>query len=266
MTKSSLISLQKEHDLFRITQLSAPAILAPDGSKFFLYVPKTPKELSDFWDVLVRYTEDNATNPEMALQDLDKIEDVMEYHFGPEMAYAVIGAVDRHGKPKAVTPTELATVDDVLENGDRRGTGFIYQIGIDKELSDNYRDFSLATGMYRIVPELLRKIFGKGYKGWVGVSTESRKDGPELEAILKAGFTVLVPNRYYRPPATQEGEITDPSNLFTDSLVLLETGVPKGSEKLVSDLYMVNSYCEGQNVEHSLKLMAKNFEKSNSTK
>mgnify|MGYP001607125090 CR=1 FL=1 len=98
---------------------------------------------------------------------------------------------------------------------------------------------------------------------WLGIVTESRKEGPELEAILKAGFDVLVPNKFYRPLAVQPEQIKDKSNLITNDLVLLGRNMPEDHklQLLIAETYVKFAYCKGQDLKPTLKLIRAYFAK-----
>ena len=257
---NSIIKIPKKHGLIALNQLTVPTILAPDGSHLFVHVPQTTDDLRKAWDVLRRYTEDVAPNPESALQDLDEIGDVERYHFSPEFPYVVIAAMDRNGRPRAVIPAELAAANELsgIADNDPRRAGFIYQIGLDEAVSQNYQNFLVATGLYRETTGILKTMSGRGKGEWLGVVTESRNKGPELDAILKANFVVLIPNRYYKPPATQDTH--DPENRYASDLILLGSGVPKGAEPTIAKLFTKDSYCEQQDVGGTLNLLGRYFE------
>ena len=248
------IKIPKQNRLIVKREIDSSIITAPDGIELHVSIPQDFDELEQAWDVLEGYTKRICPNPEAALQELDDIEDVEGYHFesGEAPGYLIFTAVDKDNNPRVVTATEIASVN-------RKGIGFIYQIGHDKEISNNDTDFSAATGLYKHVADLLPTISPS--KDWLGIATESRKEGPELEAILKAGFTVLVPNEFYRPPATQQDKIEDPENRFTKDLVLLGTNVPKEFGEIAARTYVKHSYCEGQDTNLTLELIKTYFEK-----
>jgi len=233
---------------------------APDNSLLHVHVPINRDELAKAWIVLEDYTRRMASNPESPKQDLDDISDVHGYHFG-DLGYAVFTAVDGDGKPQVVAPAEITLASRHVRRraAEGRGIGFIYQIAHTSKVSNNDRDFLAATKLYRAVAGLLKEIAAYDGNNWLGVVTESRNSGPELEAILAAGFRELVPNEQYRPPAVQK--VRDPKNRLTKDLVLLGLGVPKDLvlRLVAAEAYVRMAYCEGQNIKPTLALMKQYF-------
>jgi len=208
-----------------LTAVEAPQFTAPDGQILTLHIPSSRRELGAAWKVLEEYTARMAPNPESALQDLDKLTDVLGYH-SSDSGYLVFTAVNQDGKPVAVAPAQIVPLSDVTERKPFQdiSIGLVYQIGHTPAISNNDQDFSVASRLYESVISTMPKLLRQG--SWAGTVTESRKEGPELEAILNAGFYVLVPNSYYRPPAVQQENIRNPENKVTNDLVLLARDIP----------------------------------------
>ena len=232
-----------------------------DGSRLDVHVPQNMDELVTAWKVLEDYTRRMAPNNESALQDLDDIGDVGRYHFGKTLGYAIFTAVDKQGNPQVMAPAEIISASRAVRRkiAQDKGVGFIYQIAHTLEVSKRDKDFSAATKLYRATANILHEISAYNGKNWLGVVTESRSSGPELEAILNAGFKPLVPNEQYRPPAVQD--VKDPANAFTTDLVLLGRGVPKDRElaRVAAEAYVRLAYCEHQKLGPTLDLMKQHF-------
>jgi len=205
--------------------VEAPQFTAPDGQVLTLNIPRGIRQLEAAWKVLEDYTARMAPNPESASQDLDTLADVWGYH-SSDSGYLIFTAVDQGGKPVAIAPVEIVSLSDVTERKpfQDKSMGLIYQIGHTPEISNNDRDFSVASDLYKSVASTMPRLLRQG--NWAGTVTESRNKGPELEAILNAGFTVLVPNSHYMPPAVQQENIRDPANKVTSDLVLLGRDIP----------------------------------------
>jgi len=245
-------------------KLCSPQIIAPNGEKLFLHVPDE-LELRMAWHVMERYTARIAPNPESALQDLDSINNVVAYHLNPQSSYIAFTAVDSSKMPVAIATTQIFPVSGRVKRG-AEGLGFIYQMGLDERVSLNKQDetdLSVVTQLYNCLSELLPKISIYNNHAWLGLVTESRKEGPELEAILEAGFDVLVPNEFYTPPAVQQGNVKDKKNLTTGDLVLLTRDMPKEPRlQLASaEAYLKHAYCNGQDLSQSLELVRAYFAK-----
>ncbi|MBW2977161.1 hypothetical protein KY347_06995 [Candidatus Woesearchaeota archaeon] len=177
-------------------------------------------------------------------------------HFGNE-PYVLFTAVDKNSDPAGVLTAEIVPLSglSVLVGDPDLGRwcmGVFYQIAVNKEVSLDYKDLSVATQLYSILSQKLPEITTYGPDGWLCSVTESRAEGRELEAIMDAGFGCLVPNKYYMPPATRVGEIREKQNRITKDLVLLwdqtEEGDPSYSEKLLrwgpiaAGVYLASAY------------------------
>ena len=202
-----------------------------------------------------------APNQESALQDLDDITKVYGYH-SSDSGYLIFTAMDKNGKPVAVAPAEIVPLSDVTTRKafQDKSMGLVYQIGHTSDISNNDRDFSVASELYRAVASTMPRLLA-GEDRWAGTVTESRKEGKELEAILNAGFEVLVPNSHYMPPAVQQENIKDPANKFTTDLVLLAHNIPEipHAGLVAARAYVKLAYVEGQSVQHALKLIDQYF-------
>ena len=245
------------------TELDSPKIIAPDGAELSIYVPQNRGELESAWQVLLDYTKRIAPNPEAALQDLDAIDDVISYHFG-RIGYVIFTAVDSNKNPVAIAPAQIAPLYEFARRHPEvkgKAVGFIYQIGHNEQASLNDTNFSVMTKLYDEATKLLSEISKYQGDNWLGTVTEARKEGPELEAIINAGFDVLVPNEFYRPPAVQQGLVKEEKNLTTDDLVLLTRGMPKGPELQLAgaEAYLKFAYCKGQDLSPALKLVRTYF-------
>ncbi|MCK4859338.1 MAG: hypothetical protein KAS87_02145 [Candidatus Omnitrophica bacterium] len=256
------ISIPKEKGQICKYSLDSPQIIAPNGEELFVYVPQNEEELKEAWKVLEDYTKRIAPNPESVYQDLDDIADVIKWHFGKELGYIVFTAVDSDKNPKAVATTEIASLSDMVgkyPGAKDKGMGFIYQIGHNEEVSFDDEDFSVITQLYGYLPRLLPEISIYKDNNWLGIVTESRKEGAELEAILDADFEELVSKEFYRPPAVQQEKIKDKENRTTTDLVLLGLGIPTDSESrlMVAEAYLTHAY--RQPLEETLKLVNNYF-------
>ena len=241
--------------------VEAPQFTASDGQILTLYIPRrSSRELETAWKVLEDYTARMAPNPESALQDLDDIDKVRGYHFS-DSGYLIFTAVDTNRRPVAVAPAEIVPLSDVTTRKAFQGKsiGLIYQIGHTPEISDNDRDFSVASELYRAIALTMPMLAGAD--SWAGTVTESRKEGPELEAILDAGFDVLVPNSHYRPPAVQQEDIRNPANKITTDLALLARDIPQMPHAglVAARAYVGLAYVEGQPIQPALKLIGQYF-------
>lgn len=234
--------------LIRRVELDSPQITAPNGDVLFVSTPQNTKEFESAWQVLVDYTKRIAPNPESALQDIDEIANAKGYHFGKDLGYVLFTALDENNNPVAVAPSQIASIKT-------KGIGFIYQIGHNDRVSLKDTNFSVATQLYGKISNLLVDISKYQEHNWLGTVTESRKEGPELEAILEAGFDVLVPNEFYSPPAVQHRGIKDKENLTTKDLVLLSKNTPEDHklQLLIAETYLKFAYCEGQDLGPTLK-------------
>jgi len=238
------------------------AIRTPDGTRLSISVPQNFDELRSAWKVLEDYTGRVALNPESKLQDLDDIRKVREYHFGKNFGYVVFSAVDGENRPQAMATAEIVPVRSLVDRKIARGKGisFIYQGAHTPGVSQNDTNFSVFSQLYKVLSgELLPEI--SKYKGdkWLGAIAESRSSGPELEAILNAGFEEIVPNEFYRPPAVQK--VRRRENQFTTDLILLGRGIPKDPKlrELAAEAYVRAAYCEGQNINPTLRAINQYF-------
>ncbi|MEK6949971.1 MAG: hypothetical protein AABX34_07135 [Nanoarchaeota archaeon] len=241
--------------------VEARQFTAPDGQVLTLYIPRSSsRELEAAWEVLGDYTARMAPNPESALQDLDDIDKVRGYHFS-NSGYLIFTAVDKNRRPVAVAPAEIVPLSDVTTRKAFQGKsiGLVYQIGHTSEISDNDRDFSVASELYRAVASTMPRLLRQD--SWAGTVTESRKEGPELEAILNAGFVPLVPNSHYRPPAVRQEGIQDSANKTTTDLVLLARDIPQMPHAglVAARAYVTLAYVEGQNIQPTLQLIGQHF-------
>jgi len=253
------ILIREDKKSIAVPRLESPRFRAPDGSLLSLYRPQTKEGFEAAWKVLEDYTARGAPTSQAKkrlLEDLDALDDVARYHFGKHWGYNLFAAVDKNHKPQGVIVTDIEKVSDwsgkkIAEN---KGVGFLYQVAHTPEVSRNDTDFSVITKLYQNAEGVLTQI--SKYKGedWLGVVTESRSSGKELEAILAAGFEVLVPNKFYRPPATR-------GRGATKDLVLLAKGVPQDAalKQLAADAYVRSAYSEGQNTKPALDLTRKYF-------
>lgn len=241
--------------------VEAAQFMAPDGQILTSYIPTSRRELGAAWKVLEDYTARMAPNPESALQDLDTLADVSGYH-SSDSGYLIFTAADSNGKPVAIAPAEIVPLPDVTtrEPFQDKFIGLIYQIGHNPGISNNDKDFSVASKLYEVVASTMPRLLG-GKDSWAGTVTESRKEGPELEAILGAGFKVLVPNSHYMPPAVQQGDIKDPANKVTSDLVLLARDIPlmPHAELVAARAYVKLAYVKGQPVQPTLNLIGQYF-------
>ncbi len=255
------ISIPKEKGQICKYSLDSPQIIAPNGEELFVYVPQNEGELRGAWKVLEDYTKRTAPNQESVLQDLDEINSVVGRHFGKDLGYVVFTAVDSDKNPVAIATTEIASLSYIAGQKDK-GIGFVYQIGHNKEVSFGDEDFSVITQLYGHLSQLLPEISIYQDNNWLGIVTESRKKGPELEAILDADFEVLVPHDFYKPPATQLDKIKEDENKITTDLVLLGLGIPKDSELrlMAAETYLKHAYPELP-LENTLKLVNDYFAK-----
>lgn len=240
--------------------VEAQIFRAPGRQVLTLYIPQNKAELEAAWKVLEDYTARMAPNPESALQDLDKLSDVWGYH-SSDSGYTIFSAVNSDGKPVAIAPSEIVPLSDVTTRKpfQDESIGLIYQIGHTRGISNNDRDFFVASELYRAVASTMPLLAGQDR--WAGTVTESRKEGPELEAILNAGFKVLVPNSHYMPPAVQQENIKDPANKVTSDLVLLARDIPDmpHAELVAARAYVKLAYVKGQDVQPTLKLIGQYF-------
>ncbi len=240
--------------------VEAPQFKAPDGQILTLYIPQSRRELQVAWKILEDYTARMAPNKESALQDLDKLADVWGYH-SSDSGYIIFTAVDTNGKPVAIAPAEIVPLSDVTERKpfQNQSIGLVYQIGHTPGSSKNDTDFSVASNLYEAVASTMPELLGRG--NWAGTVTESRKEGPELEAILKAGFKVLVPNSHYMPPAVQQENITDPANRVTTDLALLARDIPEMPHAglVAARAYVKLAYVKGQDIQPTLQLIGQHF-------
>lgn len=248
-------------------RLKSPKIIGPGGENLSIYAPKTENELRKAWQALIDYTRRIAPNPESALQDPDKIEDIIEYHFGKK-SDVVFTVIDERETPVAIAHTEITDVSYTSkERSNGELVGFIYQIGHNPLISKKDTDFSVITKLYIQLTDLLQDISICGKNKWLGIITESRKEGRELGAITKAGYKELVPNESYKPPAVQSKEIKDKDkNLTTKNLVLMSKNVPNITELKfdAAESYLKHAYCKGQNLKPTLKLIHDYFFKKQS--
>ena len=256
-----IIQEGKEH--IAKSSFKSRSFTAPDGSDLFLHIPRNVEQLRAAWEVLKDYTKRIAPNPESVSQDVDPFNKVKSYHSDKDLGYLVFTLVNSAGKPVAVAPAEILSVSDLVDGktAKGKGIGFIYQGAHTPEISNNDNDFSVLTKLYRAVSSLLPQISTYERDKCLGVVVESRSKGPELSAIRRAGFNDLVPNEHYRPPAVQKAKRRE--NQFTEDLVLLERDVPKDPKlrRLVAEAYVRAAYCEGQDINPTLRLMGKHFSK-----
>jgi len=246
-------------DKHKLHNVQTPTLIAPDGSQLYLHVPSNEREIGAAWKILEDYTKRTSTNPESTLQDLDEMANTKCYHFGRNFGYILFTAIDSNGKPVAVAPAEMIRVSEFVDDkiAEGKGMGFIYQGAHTPATSQNDTNFSVLTQLYGVVSELLPRISRYEGDNWAGVVAESRSKGPERDAIQKAGFKVLVPNRNYRPPATQKTKDTE--NQFVKDLVLLERGVKPQFRNMAAETYTKAAYWEEQNIKPVLDLMRKYF-------
>lgn len=256
------VTIPKDNELLRTVKLESPVFLSPEKKRLFVTIPQSDEQLRKAWDVLRFYTINTAVKPEVAAQDLDKVEDVIDYHFDPELSYMVMAAVDGKRQPKATAATETASIDSVLEDlGERssvrgKGIGFIYQIGHVFETEFEGYDFHTEKELYKAVAALLQAVSVYGKENWLGVVTEAVAEKTELRALTSnTGFGVLVPNEFYMPPATQTAQILSPEHKRVTDLVLLGKDVPRGLAKLAAKAYVICAYCKGQDIDPTLRLI-----------
>ncbi|MFC1753396.1 hypothetical protein ACFL96_08390 [Thermoproteota archaeon] len=241
--------------------------------------PSDETELRAMWDVIKRYNSYVVAYPFVDEMYLDDITDVIDWHFGSEYSYFVIGAKDKTGKIKAVAAVNLASIEEIFdmhegdlgelpEEAKGKSIGLIYQVGVstisglDIHEIDIYDTYSItATKMYKAVADFMGKISIADRKDWLGVVAESRIDTVELRIIQEAGFKQFV--NYWKPPAVRPDEIPETKYKSVDNIELLGKGLPRDPvlREVAAKAYLGYAYSMGQNIEPTLKLLNRQFHK-----
>lgn len=169
-------------------------IKSPEGKPLHLSIPKDEIEISTAGIISLDYNERiESTNIGTYSRNQGYLNEIVKYNLNKPWRL-IFTAVYSH-KAEAMIATEV-----VLDNEHNDyGQIFVYQKGVNKEFSTD-NDLSVLTQLYnRSLEAVLTALKHENIK-CSGIFTESINSGPEFSAIKNAGFDILVPTEYYKPP------------------------------------------------------------------